>query len=63
MQNIGNIPAKEVEIYLNSLTCKKSASQNHEEIEVDGVPLMWLNSDSKQIMIPRNSKKSWFIFV
>ena len=62
VQNIGNIPAKEVEIYLNSLTCKKSASQNHEEIEVDGVPLMWLNSDSKQIMIPRNSKKSLTLF-
>ncbi|WP_445404063.1 hypothetical protein [Acinetobacter vivianii] len=62
IQNVGNIPAKEVEIYLNSLTCKKSASQYHEEIEVDGVPLTWLNSDSKQIMIPRNSKKSLTLF-
>lgn len=62
VHNVGNIPAKEVEIYLNHLKYKKNDSQIFKEIEVDGIPLLWQNSESKQIMIPRNSKKSLTLF-
>lgn len=57
VHNTGNIPAKEVEVYLTSLKHKKNSEQNYKEIEIDSIPLTWKNSESKQIMIPRNSRK------
>ncbi|MFN3075187.1 hypothetical protein ACK1JC_16555 [Acinetobacter sp. TY2] len=62
VNNIGNIPAKEVEVYLTNLKYKKISAQTYKEIEVDGIPLTWKDSESKQIMIPRNSKKSLTLF-
>jgi hypothetical protein len=62
VHNTGNIPAKEVEVYLTSLKHKKNSEQNYKEIEIDSIPLTWKNSESKQIMIPRNSRKSLILF-
>lgn len=62
VNNSGNVPAKEVEVYLNNLKYKKNGHQNYMDIEVDGIALTWKNSESKQIMIPRNSKKSLTLF-
>lgn len=62
VQNTGNIPAKEVEVYLTSLKHKKNSEQHYKDIEIDSIPLTWKNSESKQIMIPRNSRKSLILF-
>lgn len=64
ISNMGNIPAKEVEVHLTSLRYKKGSEQSHREIEIDVVPLLWKTSDSDsgQIIIPRNSKKSLTLF-
>nr|WP_314370514.1 hypothetical protein [uncultured Acinetobacter sp.] len=62
VQNTGNIPAKEVEVYLTSLKHKKNNEQSYKDIEIDSIPLTWKNSESKQIMIPRNSRKSLILF-
>lgn len=60
--NSGRVPVNKAEVYLDKLTKWRLDSTNHEEIETDGVPLKWNNSDINQIMIPSSSRKSITLF-
>jgi len=62
VSNIGNLAANKIEVYLESLLCKRDDINEASDIETDGIPLKWSSSDLTQIMIPVHSTKSIVLF-
>lgn len=60
--NSGNIPAQNVRVYLEHCSYLDLNSQKPNEVEVDGIQLPWQESDNKQILLPKNSKKRVVLF-
>jgi hypothetical protein len=57
VQNIGNLPAINCEVYLDKLEFREKNSSIYQFIETTGIPMEWNANGIKSIIIPPGGKK------